>query len=795
MIPEIDLHSTRAHQARLAKKIGINGYRLLITMSIICLIAVLLSYFYDRNIHLSYLLLALMLILYIPAVWWKRYLNVLPVSGKDFNSRLSADILKQLNLNQNISLRTLFNALVGHWQSIFILNHLMLPDDHILANILSDDPTELNHVLTQAEQLANQYNFQSIEPGFIIISLLQQSESHIQLLNHLKIQSQDITEVFEWLLRTMNRIEYKKKTYGGIARDWSFGFTPMLEHFGTNLSLAITRYGDHYDWLSNSRAVTAVETAFTNHSNALAIVGEEGSGKTSTVMALAQKLIEGKTVESLLYHQIIELKASLIISEARYNGAIEQILITLANEAAQAGHIIIFIDDAHLFLNNAIGSFDASQILLPIIQSGNVPIILSLTPADYQKLKNNNSSLSNLITPIIMPEMSQKQVMYILEDTAIGLEQRHKVHITYFALKEAYNLSGRYDLEEAYPGKAIKLLTQAVNHAEDNIVNMHSVQAAIEQSKGVKVSTASVAETDTLLHLEDNIHQRMINQVHAVSSVANSLRRARAGVSNLNRPIGSFLFLGPTGVGKTELAKAIAAVYFNDEHNMIRLDMSEYQQPEDVGRLLSSGQNNDKSLIMSVRQQPFAVVLFDEIEKAHSNILNLLLQLLDEGKLTDDNGRVASFKDCIIIATSNAGANSIRNRIEQGQSVEDFQEELTTELLNSNLFKPELLNRFDEMIIFRPLNFNELKEVVKLMLKDINKNIGNQNLSLSLTEQAIEAIVKFGNDPRLGARPMRRMLQKTVENEIAQKILKGQVTAGDNIILDVDDLNFNNENE
>jgi ATP-dependent Clp protease ATP-binding subunit ClpA len=248
------------------------------------------------------------------------------------------------------------------------------------------------------------------------------------------------------------------------------------------------------------------------------------------------------------------------------------------------------------------------------------------------------------------------------------------------------------------------------------------------------------------------------------------------------------LFLGPTGVGKTELAKSIAATYFHDEASMVRLDMSEYQQPGDVQRLLSNGQEETNSLILAVRRQPFTVVLLDEIEKAHPNILNLLLQMLDEGELTDTAGRRASFKDCIIICTSNAGADTIRHRIEQGEELESFEDEFTDQLINNGQFKPELLNRFDEIVLFRPLKPDELAQVVRLMIQGINKTLATQNISVQLTDDAVYKIVEIGNDPRLGARPMRRALQRAVEDGIANRILMGQAQAGDHITLDVGDL-------
>jgi ATP-dependent Clp protease ATP-binding subunit ClpA len=291
-----------------------------------------------------------------------------------------------------------------------------------------------------------------------------------------------------------------------------------------------------------------------------------------------------------------------------------------------------------------------------------------------------------------------------------------------------------------------------------------------------------------LLHLEERIHERMINQKRAVTVVASALRRGRAGVSNPKRPVGSFLFLGPTGIGKTELARALAAVYYGAEQQMIRLDMSEYQRPEDVTRLLATGGQSERSLLLAIREQPFSVVLLDEVEKAHPNILNLLLQMLDEGQLTDEQGRPASFRSAIIIATSNAGAADIAQRIKSGDTLDDFERPLIDKLIASGQFKPELVNRFDEVVLFRPLNEEELSLIAQLMLKEVNKTLATQQIAVQLTPEALRQIVHQGYDPEFGARPMRRIIQKTVENAVAVKILRGEVQPGSTITLDTNDL-------
>jgi ATP-dependent Clp protease ATP-binding subunit ClpC len=374
---------------------------------------------------------------------------------------------------------------------------------------------------------------------------------------------------------------------------------------------------------------------------------------------------------------------------------------------------------------------------------------------------------------------SKDETIAVMQDQLIVYEFNRKVLYTYQSLEEAYRLSERYVHELAMPGRALKLLESAAGYTENGLVTMNSVQSAIEKTMDVKVSTASDgAEREKLLNLEQLIHERMINQSRAVQVVSDALRRARAGVRNQNRPIGTFLFLGPTGVGKTELAKALADVYFNGENNIIRLDMNEYVRNEDVARLIADGADDPTSLTAQAMKKPFSVVLLDEIEKAHPNVLTTLLQLLDEGILRDIKNREVSFRDAIIIATSNAGAERIREYIDRGYKLEQFEEELTNELISSNQFRPEFLNRFDEIVVFRPLEKPELVQVIDLMIKGVNKTLATQKISVEVDDDAKLLLVEQGYDPRLGARPMRRVVQRVIENNVAKAMLAGMVLPG-----------------
>ncbi|MEO8863264.1 MAG: AAA family ATPase [Candidatus Saccharimonadales bacterium] len=783
-----NLQSLRAKKARLGRQLGKNTYKICI-YAIILLIAGAVILYVARHVQISYLLGSLSLAILMIAQWDRFDLDKLPVStkSKDLTDILPGDVLALLSPDNEVTPQSVWHDLKNHWQVIFLTNHFLLPADSI-EQMLSTNEADMATVWEEASRLSNLTETPNLEAGYIATALLLVTPSIQVSLTKLKLTQSDIENLVRWLGRGLDSMNAAKPYFGGIGRDWANGFTPQLNRFGRNVSLSIERQGAHFGALTTSPGVKAIKNSFSQGATAVALIGEGGSGKTSHVYALAQLLLEEKHDRNLEHRQIISLNPSVIISSATRQGELESIMLTLIHETAHAGHIILFLDDAQLFLASGLGSFDITRILLPVMQSKAIQIVLAMTPHDYQQLKANNSAFAGLLTPVVLQDMEEPDVLRVLEDTTNGLESRHKVLIAYEALKEAYRLSGRYEQDIAYPGKAIQLLEQSLTHTSNGVVTAQSVQEAIEQTRGVKVGGVAPIEADRLLNLEADIHKRMINQSRAVSVVSNALRRARAGVSNPKRPIGSFLFLGPTGVGKTELAKAVAATYFGSEQNMIRLDMSEYQQAEDVNRLLSNGQGETTSLIMAVRNQPFSVVLLDEIEKAHPNILNLLLQLLDEGQLTDIGGRTASFKDAILIATSNAGANSIREHIKQGEELENFEKPFIDELINGGLFRPELLNRFDDIVLFRPLKPEELLQVVGLMMQEVNRTLSTQNITVSLTPAASQKIVDVGNDPRLGARPMRRALQRAVEDTIADNILRGQANPGDAITLDVSDL-------
>lgn len=676
----------------------------------------------------------------------------------------------------------------------FFLWRLSTPPQ-IIDQVLDNYPIDRDQVFKTAISLSQQFDQARIQPITLLASIFYSSPALKAYLENLSLNEDDIRSILAWRFRLNKRREdFKQKVaFGGIARDWSSGYTPLLDRYSHNISSMVMNYRGHYSVLGREDTIKQIVEILAKPSrSSVTLVGQSGVGKTSIVYGVAQKLLMGES-EKLKYYQISELDATTILGAVDQFGAsgIEQMIEALAVEAIKSKNTILFLDNAQLFLQAGVGSVDLSNLLLTILEKSSLKLIMTIGSTDWQRLQAAKPNLTGLMNPLQIEPTDRDTTMRVLEDITIAHENREGAIVTYPALKEVYHLSDQFITTKAFPAKAVDLLDQSFAFSQDNagikLVTDQVIAKTLEAKTNIKVTRANQVESKELLNLENKIHQRMINQSRAVKVVSNALRRARAGVRNSSRPVGSFLFLGPTGVGKTELAKSLADVYFGGEDNMIRVDMSEYQRVEDIARLLGSVSESG-SFLTAIKENPFSVVLFDEIEKAHPDLLNLMLQLLDEGNLTDLNGLKVSFREAIVILTSNAGADEIRARIQAGQNLEDFESELVDRLIASGIFRPEFLNRFDEIVLFRPLNIEEIVQVGKIMLRSINAGLANQNIFVELTDNAWSYVAQRGYDPRLGSRPMRRALQRYVQDLVAQKILSGQAQAGARISLDYADL-------
>lgn len=777
---------------RLTRVITLVGAILLSLLGIVLLLA---------GMAIGWLVLMLAGWSLVPYLWLRSRLRDMPASKQPRNigDILSLEVLGLLPQDPNP--RTIIEALAGSGGAKFLANRLGIP----IQQVVQLTPADAGLTESVWRESINIWSHlpertSTIPSVVVVAAIIRLNPDCTDILNNLRIDADDVYRGVEWLehWEMQARRSSDLKLTGGIARDWSFGYIPTLEHFGTNLSLKYSegRRSMAGNLMRNRLLVDdMIKYLSSNARRNVALIGPLGVGKSTVVEALADILMDSKSGASsdVKFNQVFMLDASAIISAANARGEIEQLIGRLLSEAYRAKNIILFLDNAELFMSDGTGSVDLSNLLQPAIEGGGLKLIMAMEEQRFLQIAQAKPALTSALNRIEITPTDDNDTIRVLEDRIIPLEYGSTTLFTYQALTEAYRLSNRYIHDVAQPRASVQLLESAAQRASGGVVNPSVVAQTIEQTLGIKVggnlqSGDAQAEKDKLLHLEELIHQRMINQTKAVSAVASALRRARAGVRNENRPIGTFLFLGPTGVGKTELAKSLAAVYFSGEDHLVRIDLNEYVRAEDVARLIADGATDPMSLSAQVQKDPFSVVLLDEIEKAHPNVLTTLLQVLDEGVLRDINNRPISFRDTILIATSNAGADKIRQYIEAGYQLEQFSEQIQNELISSGQFKPEFLNRFDEIAVFRPLTKPELLQVIDLILVGINKNLANQKVAVAVDDQAKLALVEAGYDPRLGARPMRRVVQRTVENIVAEKILTGELVPGSGIRLSLADI-------
>ena len=784
--PIFNYHGLRAEEARARKILNNPAVKILLWLLLISgIVGYIYGLFFEHN-SVGWLGLGLSVIMIMLLAWIQGEVAKVPAGkSNDINSLLSANVLALLKSNSTP--QTLAKELHKTRSGAFLALRFGLTPQllELLAKMIPQDLTPLFAIALKIRQ---QTDSELVSGGILAIAIIESYPDHDNLLRRMKLELSDLHNGLVWYnhLHGLVKSSRMKKRNGGIARDFTFGYIPLLERFGHNIS-NLSR-GPQINLASHSEIVQRMISAFSSGGNQnVALIGPEGSGRSTIVKSFASALLDAdsKISADLKYRQVYALDATSLISVANERGQLESLVMQILNEAYAAKNIIICLDNAELFFEEGTGSVDISNILLPVVEAGNLRIIFTMNEQKFLEISARKSSLANSLNKIMVAPANAEETMRVMQDLVPVIETKHNVICTFWALTEAYRLSERYVHDLEMPGKAVSLLESAADFAEQQFVTDKSVRLAVEKSSGVRLNSAQDADDKSrLLNLENLIHQRMIDQVEAVKTVSDALRRAAAGVRNEKRPIGTFLFLGPTGVGKTELAKALSEVYFQGESNIVRLDMNEFVRAEDVNRLLAEGADNADSLTAQVMKQPFSVVLLDEIEKAHSQVLTTLLQLLDEGILRDVNNREVSFRDTIVIATSNAGAEKIRDFVANGLDLATLKTELTDTMIQSGQFKPEFLNRFDEICVFKPLSKKDLLKVVGLILDSVNQTLAPQKISVVLDDEAKMLLVEHGYDPQMGARPMRRIVQKTVENLVAKMVLAGSAESGATIHID-----------
>ena len=564
----------------------------------------------------------------------------------------------------------------------------------------------------------------------------------------------------------------------------------ILKKYSTNLT-EMAKRGELDPVIGREEEIRRMEQILSRRrKNNPVLIGEPGVGKTAVVEGLAQRMAADEVAETLKGKELVALDIAAMVAGSKFRGEFEDRLKAVIKEIeAHAGQTILFVDEMHTLVGAgaAEGAIDASNMLKDPLSRGKFQLIGATTLDEYRQRVEKDSALERRFQRVFVREPSIEETIGILEGLRETLQDHHQIQITDEAIQSAARLSERYISDRFLPDKAIDLIDEAASRlrvdGSGDTVRDAEIAALVSQWTGIPAERMLEEERARLTSMEEALHARIIDQDEGVRAVSEAVRYSRAGLADPRRPVGTFLFLGPTGVGKTELAKALAAFLFGSDHAILRIDMSEYMERHAVARLIGSppgyvGYEEGGQLTESVRRRPYQVILFDEIEKAHPQVMNLLLQLLDEGRLTDGHGRTVDFKHTILIMTSNVGSDIFQT--DKGE--EAIHREVRAALRET--FRPEFLNRIDETIIFHPLSEEAIEQIVDLKIADLNERLSEQSISLSLTEGAKRVLAKEGFDPHYGARPLARALKRLVENPLAAKIVANEVMEGDRVIVD-----------
>jgi ATP-dependent Clp protease ATP-binding subunit ClpC len=716
--------------------------------------------------------------------------------------------------------------------------------------------SSLGHREVEPEHLLFGMVSESRSTAYEIILRLGVNPGHIR--SELEEQFEAIATEPEEMMTPRARID------GGAVRTReprSRTRTPALDYFGIDLT-AQAREGKLDPVVGREDEIQrTIQILSRRTKNNPVLVGDPGVGKTAIAEGLAQRIVSQDVPDALRDKRIVGLDLALLVAGTSYRGQFEERIKKVLQEIQQAGNVILFIDEVHSIVGagSAEGSMDAGNIMKPALAKGQIRMIGATTLDEYRKYIEKDAALERRMAKVSVSEPSPEETLEILKGLRGKYEEHHQVKISDEAIKEAVSLSTRYIQDRFLPDKAIDLIDEAgaakhlgkidkepglvslekkldeiaakkdraigrqdfeeaakLRDEEEELrdkigkftrktgatdeITREDIAKVVGQWTGIPVTDLVKDERERLLNLEERLERYIVGQKEAITAIASALRRSRSGLSNPNRPIGSFLFLGPTGVGKTELVKVLAREVFGREDALIKIDMSEFMERHNVSRLTGAppgyvGYEEAGKLTESVRNKPYSVVLFDEIEKAHPDTFNILLQILEDGYLTDAKGRKVSFKNTIVVMTSNlgtaelsrVGAIGFKSGGEATKTAEKEYEEIKERLLAGlkEQFRPEFLNRIDRIVVFRPLKPQDLREIVDIQIAELAGRVQAEGLNIKVTDPVKEILVKKGFDPEFGARPLRRTISELIEDPLSEKILSGEFKSGDSVKIDL----------
>ncbi len=721
---------------------------------------------------------------------------------------------------------------------------------------------KVKQVFEQAFQEARKLDHPYIEPEHLLLSLTQNSESvAYRVIANLGVDPEKIRVQLVRVIGESTPVASGRAS--GTKKADRKSDSSVLTEYGTDLT-EIAATGKLDPVIGRQKEIERVVQILGRRTkNNPVLVGEPGVGKTAIAEGLAQRIVNQDVPEALIDRRVISLDMGLLVSGTRFRGDFEERITQVIEEVRKSEDVILVIDEIHTLVGagSLEGGMDAANLLKPALARGEMQCIGATTLDEYRKYIEKDAALERRFQPVTIAPPSVEDTVEILYGLRSRYEQFHRLNITDEAVEAAATLSDRYITDRHLPDKAIDLIDEAgsrvrLRHSRnipaselrselrqiqkeileaiqlqdyDQAATLRQKESTLTQKiqdtlegdvsimkqpevsdediadivsswTGVPVNAITETESAMMMHLEDTLHERVVGQNEAVEAVSKAVRRARVGLRGLDRPIASLVFSGPTGVGKTELAKALANAVFGSEESMIRLDMSEFMESHTVSKLIGSppgfvGYDEGGQLTEAVRRKPYSVILMDEIEKAHPDVFNILLQVLDDGRLSDSKGREISFKNTLIIMTSNIGSKVIEKG-GGGLGFELAEEDGVTSRYNNirnlvneemkQFFRPEMINRIDEIIVFRQLTKVEVKEIAEILLKQVGQRLGDRNLSFEMTDAFKERLVEEGYDQRYGARPMRRAISRLVEDHLAEAILAGNLKDGDIVVFDID---------
>ncbi len=672
------------------------------------------------------------------------------------------------------------------------------PINQAIAGAMPLLSPESVQVIFQSYEKAYDAHQEYVSVTELLLAAVEQDTDLQEMLYDFDIDQRKLENVVEWArIRERLHRQYvvfrraaRHRSKTGMDRAMTALATPYLNQFSEDLTM-LAKYGHLDPCVAREDEMEEIYRVISGGGQNVMLVGDHGVGKRSIVEGLAQRMIEDDVPDRLKDKRLVKLSISSLLAGATPAGAVER-LNSLMHDIARARNVILFIHNIQELVGVTTGggksSLDVADTLAEHLKSGRFLTVATSTPESYAQAIAS-TALSNVFTKVEIREMNETQSIQVLESQVGYVEYKQKVFFSYDALEKAVKMSSKFLHEIYLPGSALEVMNEAAAYAKNKkgvnaLVSAEEISVVIAEKTKIPLTTVTSDESKKLLQLEEEMHKRVIGQDEAVNLVANALRRARAEIRSTTKPIANFLFMGPTGVGKTELAKTIAEVYFGGEERMIRLDMSEYQDTGSIYRLIGTpGQKGTGVLTEAVRSHPFALILLDEIEKADKDILNLFLQVMDDGRLTDSAGRVVDFTNVILIATSNAGTGYVQEQMRAGTASEKIKEKLLHGELG-NYFRPEFLNRFDGIVLFKAIGHEDIKKIAGLMLKRVAKDLEAKGIEMEVKDIALEYLADVGFDPEFGARPMRRAIQERVENNLAELLLSGKLQRRDKVVIE-----------